>query len=194
MIRNKSQQLVTASQYLKKKGIDFKAPKKILISYSSKIDLSNFNLENQWKRGQLYLNGDQGILINLGIGSNILNISLEELHALGTKEFIILGFAGALNQKLKSGDIITSDKHKIYSTDDPYSEETKSWFNRMQKNKYDAVDMETKALMLKGAQLGIKTKSYLIIMDRLTLNGWDDSYNSEKVRGSYQKLFHKLTR
>ncbi len=194
MIKDKSQQLVTASQYLKKKGINFTSPKKVIISYSSKVDLTEFELVNEWKRGQLYKKGNKGVLVNLGIGSSILNICLEELKALGAKEFIVIGFAGALNQKLKSGDIVTSDKHKIYSTDDPYGEETKSWFKRMQKNKYDAVDMETASLLRKGSQLGIKTKSYLIIMDRLTLNGWDDSYNPEKVSNSYKKLFTKLTK
>ena len=64
----------------------------------------------------------------------------------------------------------------------------------MQHNRYDAVDMETKSLLLKGAQLGVKTKSYLIIMDRLTLAGWDDSYNPKKVNESYLKLFKKLTK
>ena len=194
MIKDKSQSIATAIQYLSKKGISIKAPKRVIISYSTKVDLSGFTLVSEWKRGQLYAKGKTGVIVGLGIGGPILNIAMDELYALGTKEITILGFAGGLNQKLKSGDVVTSDKNKIYSTDDPYGEETKSWFKRMQKNEYDAVDMETKALIKKGGSLGIKTKSYLVIMDRLTPTGWDDSYNPEKVSSSYLKLFNKLVK
>ncbi len=194
MSKDKSQQLVTAAQYLKKKGVTFRAPKKIIISYSNKVDLSAFTLINEWKRGQLYVKGNIGIIANLGIGSAMLNIAMEELSALGAKEFIIIGFAGDLNPKLKSGDIVNSDKHKIYSTNDPYGEETVSWFKKMQRNKYDAVDMETEYLIKKAKQLGLKAKSYLVIMDILTLDGWDDSYNPEKVQESFLGLLKKTVK
>lgn len=194
MNKPKSQNIVTAEQYLKDKKINFISPEKIIISYYSQIDLSKFTLVKEWNRGQLYIYKKIGVVINLGIGNSILNLLTEELCVLGAKEFIIIGYAGALNPKLKSGQLINSKKSKIYSTNDPYEEENKKWFIKMTKEKYDAVDMETKYLEKKAEKLKCKTQSYLIITDKLTINGWERKIDSEKIKQKFVDTFNKIIR
>jgi uridine phosphorylase len=64
--------------------------------------------------GSLYaIEGTQnkvGLLAQFGVGAPATVLHQEELASWGTKRFVILGMAGAINGKLKIGDIVVCSK------------------------------------------------------------------------------------
>lgn len=192
-----SQHIVTAKKYLETHNIHFHAPEKIYISYLSSATediLKEFGfIKNPlWKRGDLYEKGNKGIVINMGIGHPNLYLIMHELHALGTKYFVLIGLGGGLQNNLSSGDILNSEDHGIYSTDDPYREETQSWLEERKQENIAIVDMETNFFLKKASQLSCTAKSYLIVMDILSETGWQSTYNKERIAKNYQQLLRDL--
>jgi purine-nucleoside phosphorylase len=192
-----SQQIINPIEYLKSQKISFTSPKKIIICYlsnpiKSMLDELGFVKNPLWKRGILYEKNNIGIVVELGIGHPILFLAMHELQVLGAREFILLGLAGAINPNLKSGDIIDSKSNNIYSTDDPYKEETLIWLKKQKENNIDAVDMETTFFLEKSKELLCLSNSYLIIMDRLSETGWEANYNKELVLQNYKKTLRML--
>lgn len=199
MDRSKKQLIVTPEQHLAKKGITFIAPPTILYCYSKKCALQfvkQHNLQHtpQWHRGELYSNETTGIIYDIAPGSAFINLATEELYTLGARSFYIIGFAGSLTGELTIGDTINSDEHTIYSTDDPYRDETIVWLETMKKQNVAAVDMETQALLSKEKVLDINTKSYLVITDQLTEHGWKNLSDPKIITDAYMKLLDSVNR
>ncbi len=87
-------------------------PKKIVIVFSHKLAetiAKRLRLSTTFKvhRSDMYVNAKGKIaLVELGIGAPLIAICTEELLALGAKEFLILGVAGAISPKLEVGDTV----------------------------------------------------------------------------------------
>jgi len=64
--------------------------------------------------GDLFLvkrtRGRVGVLSNFGIGAPVVVSLAEEMIAWGVKRFVILSWGGALQEELKTGDIILNDR------------------------------------------------------------------------------------
>jgi purine-nucleoside phosphorylase len=113
--------VVTAEKYVeykKKNGHlkDFIAPKIVLVCYQQ--GTLNHLLELNPKItplksfDNLYLvdDGRVGILGGWGMGSPTLAVKMEQLIALGVKQFVAIGTAGALTERYKIGDYIIATK------------------------------------------------------------------------------------
>ncbi|MCH7587373.1 MAG: nucleoside phosphorylase [Chloroflexi bacterium] len=56
------------------------------------------------------INGGVGLISNFGIGSPVTAVLVEELAAWGVKNFILVGLAGALDERLPSAALVVCDR------------------------------------------------------------------------------------
>lgn len=100
------------------KGPEFRAPKGIIICYHG--GLLRYIIENYVTKrvkgffGETYLlsikGNEVGIIGKFGIGAPVVAVMVEELVALGAREFISIGTAGSLRKELKIGDPVICNR------------------------------------------------------------------------------------
>lgn len=111
--------LFTAEQVMKREP---RIPKKVLFVYSTSLlekirkELSVDRYQHKlgkggnWSPKSIMTRDKKLMIVPLPLGSPITATAMEEAIVCGGKEFLILGAAGALNQKLSTSDIVLCTK------------------------------------------------------------------------------------
>lgn len=109
-------------EYRKKIGaIPKLTPESIILCYSKRLseNIGNVHKISEIRGvlgniGKLYsigsTNSKVGLLSEFGIGAPATVLHMEEMHAWGTKRFVILGMAGAITRELRIGDVVVCTK------------------------------------------------------------------------------------
>lgn len=96
-----------------------KIPKRAVFIYSKTLE-KTFVKNYKFKRypqmdriinpDKIYVTPSRNIILKLSIGAPLTAVVAEELISVGVKEFLILGTAGSLDEKLKPGDLVLCNK------------------------------------------------------------------------------------
>jgi uridine phosphorylase len=136
-------------EYRKKRNqmANIKIPKLAILCYNSNFikDIKKrYNTEMiKWPTAKAYYIKDYDVLVlsEFGIGSPSTAMLLEDLIAYGIKNFITIGNAGGISDKVKVGDIILCDKairdegvSYHYIKDSMYAYPRKGFFNKVKKH------------------------------------------------------------
>lgn len=113
----KHKTLVAPTDYIKFQRlhgrVNHKVPLKIILYFQTFLGSMITKEHNTSQAGNIIIiekNGEQIGIKYVGVGAPNLAIQLEELYSLGAREFVSLGFAGALSKKLTIGDLVICNK------------------------------------------------------------------------------------
>lgn len=106
-------------KYAKKLGYrKIKPPKGVIFCYDNKLFdhiIGKHEVEKVGGyEGEFYLlketRGQVGVIGRFGFGAPVVSAAMEEIIALGVKEFLSIGVAGSLQENLKLGSVVVCNK------------------------------------------------------------------------------------